>query len=851
METLVGLLKAATDRYGERVALCMKPGIRTQRWRYADLWRESGRMAGYLLRRGIGKGDRVVIWAPNTPEWVISLLGCLRAGVVAVPVDLRSTPDFVVQVEKSTAPRLRLASRLTPPRAGLAPVPELSLESLWPALDAMAPFDEADLPPPPTSDDLAEILFTSGTTGDPKGVMLTHGSIASDVAGASPMVPMDRTHRLLSLLPLSHMFEQTVGLFLPLRQGFSIVFPTSRQPTVIFRTLAENRVTTIVLVPQALQLFWGAIERQVRQSGRERLFNRLLAMAPRLPRRLRRLLFFSLHRRLGGRLRLLICGGAYLDPALAAKWDAVGIQVAQGYGATEASPILTGLRPGDSNLASVGKAIRDVEVRIAPDGEILARGPNITPGYWQNEKATAEAFEGDWYRTGDLGEVDAAGYLYLRGRKKNLIVLANGQNVFPEDIEAVLVQQPGVKDAIVVGLPRGGEVEVHAVFLAEDAAACEAAVRAANGRLADHQRIHGFTRWPGDDLPRTHTLKVKRGKVLEYLQESGAAERAAPELPATGLATEGDPLHRILAELSGQPVAALRPEATLGDDLGLDSLRRVELLSTIEAELGAYIDDTAIGPDTTVADLAEKLAAAGQTPPIHFAHWPLLPPVAAARDVLQQAVVFPVVRRNYGVRVEGTENLRGLEAPVIFAANHSAQWDVIVIPMAMPHRWRAHLAIVAAAEKVFHERLRGFLSAFLGNAFPFDRYNALRPSMEYLGKLLDDGWNILIFPEGDLYKQGIQPFKSGTGLIATEAGTPVVPVGLRVVTAGRLEVPGGPRRSEVVVRFGAPLTFPRGTTPAAATLAIETAVRALVPGQTRAVDEVAATAEVPAIEMPG
>lgn len=831
MVTLVDLIEGATKRFGDRLALSMKPGIRAQRLSYQELWEASSRVSGFLAANDVVAGDRVLVWAPNSPEWVAFFLGCLRSGVAVVPVDLRSTLDFVRQVELSTLPKMRLVSRVTPAHEELAHLPELALERFWTELPESGAALTLARPRP---DDLAEILFTSGTTGDPKGVMLTQQSIAVNVQNVSLVVAEKQPHRLLSLLPLSHMFEQTVGLLLALHEGWSVFYPTSRQPSVLFRTLAENRITALVVVPQALQLFWNAVERQVKQSGRERIFAALLRVAPRMPIRARRLLFGSLHRRLGGAMRLYISGGAFLDIQLARNWEATGIQVVQGYGATEASPIIACLSVGDHRLESVGRSLPNQEVRIAPDGEVLARGANLTTGYWNNPAATAASFEGDWYRTGDLGELDSQGYLYLRGRKKNMIVLGNGQNVYPEDIEAALLQSPGISDVVVLGRPAGGEITVHAVFLGATPEAAEAAVKSANAHLADHQHIQGYSFWPGDDFPRTHTLKVKRANVQEYLDQF-ALEPSAP-LPVSGLAGEADPLKRIVAELSGLAPDQQSPELTLGDGLGLDSLRRVELLSAIEAELGIYIDDTAVNPDTTLAELTLKMQEAVGGPPIHFAKWPLRRPIVAIRDILQQALVFPLLRVLYRIEIHGTEHLRSLSSPVLFAANHSAQWDVGMVPFAIPHYWRAHLAIVAASERVYYQRWRGFLSSLLGNAFPFDRYNALRPSLDYLGKLLDDGWNVLIFPEGDLTLNGpIQPFKSGTGMTATEASTPVIPIGLQVVKSGLAEGNRSRFRGSVVIRFGPALHFPRGTSPIDATEQIENAVRALVPGQSRQV----------------
>jgi len=525
METLTDLLEESTQRFGNATALVIKPGIRQQRWSYARLWDYSGRLASVLEQRGLARGERVIIWAPNRPEWVVALFGCLRAGLIVVPLDLRSAPDFVDKVVQQTAARLAFLSRHTPEGLSSIKLPVLLLEELEGELEAAPAAWPGSAPEP---DDLAEVIFTSGTTGDPKGVMLTHRNILANVLAVTRLVPVLPSYRLLSLLPLSHMLEQTIGLFAPLLGGATVYYPVSRQPRILFKAMGEHAITTVVLVPQVLDLFMNAIHREVRAGGREGYWPLLLSLAARLPMPLRRLLFASVHHQLGGRLNLFISGGAYLDPALAANWRALGVHVLQGYGATEASPVISTDSFRARRNGAVGKALPGQEIRIAGDGEILIRGPNVTRGYWQNPEATAAAFEDGWYRTGDLGYLDQEGFLHLRGRKKDLIVLASGENVYPEDIENLLRKQPGVRDCAVLGLPRNATIEVHAALLLDDlptqqsddhqqVGRVETAVRAVNQALAPHQRVRGFTIWPDDDFPRTHTLKVKKAAVLEGL----------------------------------------------------------------------------------------------------------------------------------------------------------------------------------------------------------------------------------------------------------------------------------------------------------------------------------------------
>ena len=526
----------------------------------------------------------------------------MRAGIVAVPLDLRSAPDFVASVVAKTRPALAIVSRATPAFHQELALPEVDLENLEELYGGLPPSTDVEVAP----DDLAEIMFTSGTTGDPKGVMVTHRNLTANLSSASQYVPGRLSDRLISILPLSHMFEQMGGLLMPLRCGANVTYPVSRQPTILFRTLRERGVTLLLLVPQALDLFMKGIEREVSRQGKERTWHISLGAARYLPMRLRRLLFRKVHKQFGGCLDLVFTGGAALDPELGARWNRLGVNIIQGYGATEASPVISCHSSRRPRYDSVGPPIPGVEVRISNQGEVLLRGPNITSGYWEAPEQTALTFDDGWYRTGDLGFIDAEGCLHLQGRLKDMIVLANGQDVYPEDIEAVLIKHPDVIDAVVVGLPAGSDVQVHSAFLVRDAERAPDVVAWANQRLAEHQQVRGFTVWPEDDFPRTHTLKVKKGLVLDAIRSSAADGSEAITAPKVARVGQERGLRHLVSEVADVPLERVAPEMTLGADLNLDSLNRVELLSLIEQELGVYIDESLVSITQAMARAAES-----------------------------------------------------------------------------------------------------------------------------------------------------------------------------------------------------------------------------------------------------
>ena len=602
--TLVDFLQSRARRYGPRDALLFKPGFRFLRWSYSNLWSESGQVASLLQSRGLSKGDQVLLWGPNSPQWVLAFLGCVRAGVVVVPLDLRSAPDYVSRVVARTSLRLAFTSRYTPKGEADLGVPEVALEDLESAIFDLPEPEPVDIQP----DDLVEIMFTSGTTGDPKGVTLTHRNLTANIEGVTQYVACDTSSRLLSILPLSHMYEQMGGLLAVLHFGASVTYPTSRQPAVLSRTMRERRITTLLLVPQGLELLMNGIEREVRRQGREALWGRLMKLAERTPFRLRRRLFGRVHRQFGGKLDFIVSGGAALDPALGRKWELMGVRVLQGYGATEASPVISNHTLEDRRPGSVGRPLPNVEVALSAEGEIMVRGESISPGYYNAPDQTAAAFVDGWYRTGDLGHFDDKGFLNIRGRLKDMIVLPSGQNVYPDDIQAVLNRHPGVTDSSVVGLPRAGSLEVHAALILAEGHDPEAIVSWANAQLAEQQHIRGFTVWPEEDFPRTHTLKVKKPALIETLislAETGSTRTPleaslARQAATTARRRDGTPsLAEIIAEVAPVDAAEVTQDMTLGNDLGLDSLGRVELLSAVESHLGVYLDENQVDSETT------------------------------------------------------------------------------------------------------------------------------------------------------------------------------------------------------------------------------------------------------------
>jgi long-chain acyl-CoA synthetase len=542
-ESVLDIVDRGEERYGDRPAFSMRNDDgSTDTWTYRELGQRS-RIAAWRLRAlGLQPGDRLLSWAPSSPAVPALYFGAMRAGLILVPLDLRMAPGSIERIAgQADARHLALGTGRDAPdpgEAGLEHFPTTTVDRLCAEPDDGFPEGwekQVNGWRRPSASDLAEIVYTSGTTGSPKGAMLSHGNILGTVEAAHHLLP-EQKHRAVSLLPLSHLMEQVVTVFYAASVGAHVLYARSRNPRIVFEAIRDHRTTSLVLVPQIIEMFWQAIEREVEAQGKLTLFNRMRWVARRLPYSWRRLMFRQVHKRLGGSLNLIVSAAAFLPPALQQAWEDIGVVVIQGYGATECGAA-SATGPRDHGLGTVGRTIPPVKVKLADDGEILVSGPTLFGGYWRDPAATAAAFTEDgWYRTGDIGRHDDAGHLILMGRKKDIIVLPSGLNVYPEDVEnalrtagvhdaVVMETQPGRIEAVVLPpgqatLPGAAEAAPEAAPGIDDIAAVrttiDAAVRAANKHLAAHQRIVAWRLWPDTDFPRTHTLKVKRDQVRRW-----------------------------------------------------------------------------------------------------------------------------------------------------------------------------------------------------------------------------------------------------------------------------------------------------------------------------------------------
>jgi long-chain acyl-CoA synthetase len=816
-ETLVDLFADFDGKAGD--FLVYDDGFRTRRYRYREVAAAARGFAARLHDAGIRQGDAALFWAENRPEWIAAFWGSVIAGVVVVPVDYRSSLEFAGRIAGIVHARVALVGADAPAADGAGQTGFPSTVAVW----RLSQFDWRDrrlAPPVPVApDDVAEIMFTSGATAEPKGVIITHRNILANIRPIEREVLKYRRYgrpffplRFLNLLPLSHLFGQAMATFIPPMLPGTVVFMRGFNPADIVEQVRKRRVSVLVSVPKILDVLAEHVRRTC--PGADLPLPRPEHVARRWWR------YRAVHRAFGPKFWAAVVGAAPLEPALEEFWSRLGFLVIQGYGLTETAPIVSLNHPFAARKGSVGKAIGGVEVRIAPDGEILVRGENVTRGYYGAPPGAAAASADGWLHTGDMGELDANGQLFVRGRKKEMIVTPEGLNVFPEDVERVLNGQPGVMDSAVVGLSRGGEERVHAVVVAEPGTDTERIVREANRQLADHQRIRGISVWPAPALPRTEgTRKLKRREVQRWV-ETGAAPRGGPAPERS--------LDAVLSRFAGdRPVTA---ETTI-EELGLSSLERVELMVALEERADAPIDENRFAGALTVADIRAMVergpgAADASGPPAEawrMPAWNRSALASAFRRVSLVAWMLPLARVFARARVEGLEHLAAIDGPVVFASNHQSHMDTPVILSALPGRHRRRVAVAMAKEffdahfhpagRTFRQRIAAraayVLAALLFNGFPLpQRESVARRTLRYIGDLVADGWSVLIFPEGERTESGaVGRFRPGVGMIASRLAVPVVPVRLEGVDRVLHRSWKMARRGRVRVAFGPAMTL--------------------------------------------
>ncbi len=887
---LLELLESTVHGWRHRTAFRMYEGDRTVRFTFGEVHRYASRIGSFLLAQGVEPHARVLLMGENRPEWGMGFFGVLRAGATAVPLDKELSLAEVVNIARRAGAAVMLASEETIARLERLPaaLAEAGLPTkLFTLAEAMAgdpskPDGIGDVKTGASADDVASLIFTSGTTGNPKGVMLTHRNFCALVAKLAGQFEIGVGDGVLSVLPLHHTFEFSAGFLTPFSRGAEIAYIDELTADRIGEVLEGGNITGMVGVPALWQLFHRKITQELAAKPRwvDEAMNALMRANAELRNRqglnLGKLLFWPVHRKFGGKIRFMISGGSALPDDVHKAFHALGFTLDEGYGLTEAAPVLTVTKAGHKRLpGTVGKPLPGVELKILkPDndgiGEVLAKGPNVMAGYFQDREATQAVLKDGWLHTGDLGRIDADGLLYLVGRQKDVIIDANGKNVYPDELEDLYSVHAHVKELSIVGLPDDAGGEKVACLCVPDfkdrprdevRRELEEHFRRVSADLPFYRRVKVLRFWDRE-LPRTSTRKVKRPAVVEELKRLERVAASAEKAKGKAQDDNTDWLAQVVADVIQRPVADVKPDAKLAGDLGFDSLMLTELGSALEQ---AGVPLTALGDLTkiqTVEDLRKVVQSAGRrvaaevrakeiTQDIERKEdspfdLPLPDAVADAGRALLHAGQKAIYGGLFDVKVTGKDFIPQ-NRNFLVVANHASHLDMGLVKVALAEQGQ-RLVALAARDYFFDTAWKRFYFENFTNLIPMDRQGSLRESLRLAHESLTQGYNLLIFPEGTRSPDGtLLEFKPTTGYLALTANVDVLPLYLKGTHDALPKGAWWPTMEKLEVRIGPPLRIEvlraqaqglaKSDSYRVVTKLVEDAVRTLAAGKTYRPDQ--------------
>jgi long-chain acyl-CoA synthetase len=816
---LLDLFDTSTKRFPTRIAMRIERNGRKEQYTFEDVRELTLRAAGFLAANGIKQNDRVVLFSNNMPEWGITYFGILKAGATAIPIDPASTIEEIVNFARAgEASAIVLSKKLADENPDLRDkLAEAGIDlNVWlfdEVFEIPTEIEEAKrlalLPPKIHSNSVASLIFTSGTTGTPKAVMLSHKNFTNMISMLSSVLDMDITDGVLSVLPMHHTFEFSAGFLTPFSNGTQITYLDELSAEELSRAIEHGHVTGMVGVPALWEMLHRRIKTRLRERGdwiadiADNMIDFNAWLRDNTPFNLGPIVFFPIHQGMGGKMRYLISGGSALSEKVQKDLHGLGFTVLEGYGLTESSPVLTVSRPGNKLLkGSVGKPLPGVEVKIDnPDangvGEVLARGQNIMLGYYNNEEATEAVLQDRWLRTGDLGKIDEDGNLYIVGRSKDVIIDSNGKNIYPDEIEDLYSKSGFIKELSVVGLPDddGGEKIASLVVpdYEHDIALARAEVnkkveeyfREVSASLPFFKRVKVLHITPFE-LPRTATRKVKRLEVVEMLQT--LEERSKKKTKAV-VESKGDDnflwIRKIVATVSSRPLGEVAIEDRLMD-LGFDSLMFVELQAAVEDAGGKVLSPDTLNEVQTVRELLSAVQRVDRSKKLADE-----PKVEEKKD--EEDIVIPGVVRRVGnalvdfaqdtlyegvldTRIDGEGNVPQ-HVNFIVAPNHTSHIDTGLVKKALGKDVAEQTVAVAAADYWFDTKYkRAYMNNFT-TLVPIERTGSLRQSLRHVTRILNEGYNALIFPEGGRQESGqIAEFKPIIGYLALNQKIGILPI---------------------------------------------------------------------------
>ena len=835
-QTIVELVERQAEAYSDNTALQIERGGEWVRYSYRQLYDLSRQIAFSFWERGYRKDDKVILISENQPEWGITYLAAIQIGAIVVPIDPQTARVEVIALADFTEAKAILASdtlfkqlcsisdereKLDVLNLNQLCAPSGAEEDVSPNNEIPADFPNVKVQPEAT----ASIIFTMGTTVDPRGAMLSHKGFLANLHAVAQVLPPAETDRVLAILPLYHALGFSCSFLMAIYGGASVTYINTFKPTAILESMRETKTTAIIGVPRLYKLLIDAIERYILKTP-------INADEP-----VDSAVIEQVKDGLGGHLRIFISGGAALPRQVYDGFRRFGFTILEGYGMTETAPVLSVSPAGKSKAGSVGLPVDEVDFQISdPDadgiGEIVTKSPSTMAGYYRNPAATRQVLRDGLLYTGDLGYIDDDGYLFLTGRKKDVIIASTGKNIYPVELEELYRHSPHISEICVVGIDPPGSFgeEVHTVIVPncpdDDARldiqeSIQKHLQSCARNLPTHQNLQKVHFWE-EELPKTSDGEIDRPRVKAMLFKLIVADPAQPVVPAEETSSDGavgtwKPDSREaevvgeLGRLSRVPPNRIRPDSALDTDLGLDSMTRVELLLLLESKLDKQVPDELAAGVRTVGDVIEVVNTLDSQTAPDAVDTSLDSSVAAEHSELAlhpshfakliRFGIRTIFRRRFSLQCDGIEHIP-IGAPYIIASNHSSHLDTPAIITALGAESKK-LRPLSARDYFYNRRMKAWFVSQCLNALPFDRTDNSLQSLRVARDALLRNENLLIYPEGTRSVNGkLQPFKPGLGLLAYEAGVPVVPTHV----SGTYEaLPKGkslPRKSKVRVVFG-------------------------------------------------